>query len=114
MSIEQTATLLYLPLNNTPNAKGILTGKFFEYLASKRPILAIGPTDGDLAQILAETNAGCVCDFEDTSTLIKIIQDHYKNFLSGNLSLNSYGIEKFSRKNLTLKLVDVFNSLVDE
>jgi glycosyltransferase involved in cell wall biosynthesis len=30
----RTADLLYLPINNTPNAKAILTGKIFEYIAS--------------------------------------------------------------------------------
>ncbi|MFC2152819.1 glycosyltransferase, partial [Bacteroidota bacterium] len=56
------ARLLYLPINNTPNAKGIVTGKFFEYLASKRPILTIGPTEGDISKILEKTKSGEVFD----------------------------------------------------
>ena len=35
------ACVLLLLSNNTGNTKGMLTGKFFEYLAVKRPILAI-------------------------------------------------------------------------
>jgi glycosyltransferase involved in cell wall biosynthesis len=51
--IEQSSSqVLLLFVNNSPNAKGILTGKIFEYMASGRPILAIGPKDGDTAIIL--------------------------------------------------------------
>jgi glycosyltransferase involved in cell wall biosynthesis len=41
-------------------AKGIATGKLFEYLGSERPILSV-PGDGDITdRILAETKAGVV------------------------------------------------------
>ena len=48
----QRSQVLLLLINNTPNAKGILTGKIFEYLGSGRPILSIGPEDGDAAIII--------------------------------------------------------------
>ncbi len=97
------ANLLYLPINNTPNAKGILTGKFFEYLASKNPILAIGPTDGDIAKILKETNSGEIFDFTDTDGIFNFIK-YFKN--------NKYifeGIERYSREELTNDLVKLLN-----
>ena len=40
---QQASQVLLLVLNRTHNAKGILTGKFFEYMASGRPIIMIGP-----------------------------------------------------------------------
>ncbi|MGZ3901061.1 MAG: glycosyl transferase family 1, partial [Bacteroidia bacterium] len=49
---QQRSKVLLLLVNNTKNAKGILTGKFFEYMASKVPVLAIGPVNGDLAKII--------------------------------------------------------------
>ena len=48
----QRARVLLLLLNDTANAKGILTSKLFEYLAVGRPILAVGPKDGDVARVL--------------------------------------------------------------
>ena len=59
------ASVLLLVINNTPNAKGILTNKFFEYLSSRRPVLAIGPVDGDAAFILNEAGAGEIFDYDD-------------------------------------------------
>lgn len=48
----QRARVLLLSVNDTPNAKGVLTSKLFEYLAMGRPILAVGPADGDVARVL--------------------------------------------------------------
>lgn len=48
----QRARVLLLSVNDTPNAKGVLTSKLFEYIAACRPILAIGPSDGDVARVL--------------------------------------------------------------
>jgi hypothetical protein len=64
-------------LNNTPNAKGIVTGKLFEYLAVRRPVLCIGPEDGDAAHILKETNAGVVVDFNDEIKMRNTINEFY-------------------------------------
>ena len=61
--------MLLLAVNNVKSAKGIITGKIFEYLQAKRPILAIGPVDGDLAEIINDTNSGVVIDFKDVETL---------------------------------------------
>ena len=97
------ADLLYLPINNTPNAKGILTGKFFEYLASKNPILAIGPTDGDIAKILKETNSGEIFDFNDTNGIFNFL----KNFEKNKYSFED--IERYSREELTNDLVKLLN-----
>ncbi len=47
----------------------IITGKVFEYLQSKRPIIGIGPVNGDLAEILKETGAGEMFDFKDVESL---------------------------------------------
>jgi hypothetical protein len=48
----QRARVLLLLLNDTANAKGILTSKLFEYLSVGRPLLTIGPKDGDVARVI--------------------------------------------------------------
>ncbi len=108
---QQSSQVLLLLINNSANAKGILTGKFFEYLAAKRPVLAIGPTDGDVAKILSETNAGKIADFEDENETKKIILEYYTQFKTGKLKVHSGSVEKYSRKSLTKDLSKTLNSL---
>ena len=62
---QKKAQVLLLLIPNIEKSKGILTGKLFEYLTAKRPILAIGPEEGDLSEILKETNSGIIVDFDD-------------------------------------------------
>ena len=104
---QKTSKLLLLMVNNTPNAKGIVTGKVFEYMASKRPILAIGPKDGDLGEILTQTSSGIVCDYDNvenlSSTIWRIFKDDTK--FENNISL-------YSRVELTEKLVNLLNEVI--
>ncbi|MBL0341651.1 MAG: hypothetical protein IPP71_12350 [Bacteroidetes bacterium] len=103
--------VLLLVLNNTPNAKGILTGKMFEYLAAKRPIICVGPTDGDAAKIIHETHSGQTFNFDDEKGIEKHVQSIFNQFKVGNLSVNSIGVEKYSRKALTEELVKVLEEI---
>ncbi len=105
---QQRSRVNLLLVNQTPNAKSILTGKFFEYLSAGAPILAIGPKDGDVAKILKETKAGMISDFGETDLLKKNILELYN---SQNIARNEEEIKKYSRKNLTKKLAEILNDL---
>lgn len=111
IAAQRKSQVLLLLINNTENAKGILTGKFFEYLAASRPILAIGPTDGDVASVLAETAAGSVVDFYDENETKKAILAYYELYKSGKLTVHPKSVERFSRKSLTGDLANLLNTL---
>jgi hypothetical protein len=111
-SILSESAVLLLCINNTPNAKGILTNKFFEYLSAKRPIVAIGPHDGDAAAILSETRAGKIFSYEDTESLKNHLVELFDLYSQENLQVSGSGIEKYSRKNLTHQLSELLNQLV--
>ncbi len=112
IEFQKKSQVLLLLLNNVPSAKGIITGKIFEYLMVNRPILAIAPLDGDLAEILNKTNAGKVVDFEDNETLKSTILDLYSKYKKGNLRVDSNNVEQFHRKELTNKLAEVIKNTV--
>ncbi|OIP84170.1 MAG: glycosyl transferase family 1, partial [Porphyromonadaceae bacterium CG2_30_38_12] len=108
---QQSSQVLLLLINQSVNAKGFVTGKFYEYLAAKRPILAIGPTDGDVATILNETTAGKIIGFTDYETTKKVILDFYSQYKSGKFNVDTKSVDRYSRKSLTAELSKILNSL---
>lgn len=100
--------LLLLVIPRVSNNKGILTGKFFEYLASGKPVLAIGPTDGDLAQIIAETRCGKIFDYADSAGMKQFIVHELEQTVTNDISEK---VTQFSRRELTRKLGDCLKSL---
>lgn len=111
---QQSSQVLLLLINNTPNAKGILTGKLFEYLSSGRPILCIGPEDGDAARILKETHAGQTVSFEDKEKMKEVIKDLYQRYLENDLPDNtSTEVEHYSRRALTEGFANLLNKIND-
>lgn len=111
MGILSSAGVLLLCINNTPNAGGILTNKFFEYLSAHRPILAFGPADGDVSAILAETGGGKIFEYGDGPGLKNHILDLFELYSQHHLTVESREIDRFSRKNLTRQLSELLNML---
>ncbi|MBW6491800.1 MAG: glycosyltransferase family 4 protein [Lentimicrobium sp.] len=111
VKIQQQSQVLLLIINDTPNAKVILPGKFFEYMASKRPILCIGPADGDAALLIAETQSGFVAGSDNYSQILKAIQNLYNSFKTGKPSISSQGIEAYSREALTQRISARLNAI---
>jgi glycosyltransferase involved in cell wall biosynthesis len=53
-----SANMLLLVIPAGPGDDRILTGKLFEYIGVRRPILGLGPVNGDAAAIIRESAAG--------------------------------------------------------
>jgi len=109
---QKKSQVLLLIVNNVPSARGIITGKIFEYLMVKRPILAIAPKNGDLAKIIDETNSGYVVGFKEREQLKMIILDLYSKFKNKKLIVDSKNIEQFHRRELTKKVSEIIKSIV--
>ena len=109
-AIQQSSQVLLLLVNRSANAKGILTGKLFEYLASGRPILCIGPEDGDAARIIRETQAGTTVGFEAKDAMKATLQDLFDRYREGKLATQAgQAAEPYSRRTLAAaygKLLD--------
>lgn len=103
--------VLLLLLNDTPNVLGILTGKIFEYLATRRPILCIGPPEGDCARIIHDAKAGVTCNFHDKTSMKNALLELHGLYKQGLLQDLKGDIDSFSRKSLTGKISAVLNEL---
>lgn len=99
VALRQAATcsMLLLVIPKVANNQGIVTGKIFEYIALQRPILGIGPVDGDAAKILKETGAGEMFAYADTHGVRTFMERK-------NGSLAVAGRDAYSRKELAKRL----------
>ncbi|SDL86025.1 glycosyltransferase family 4 protein [Kriegella aquimaris] len=101
---QQGAQVLLLVEIDSEETAGIIPGKIFEYMAAKRPILAIGPKNWEVRNLINETQTGEVFDYKSTTQLKNVLLDWFKAYKKGALTVNSKNIEKYSRKELTRKL----------
>jgi glycosyltransferase involved in cell wall biosynthesis len=109
---QQGASVLLLLLNQSKNAHGILPGKFFEYLATGRPILCLGPTDSDAASILKETGSGVCLEYDDVLGIKSWIQDQLAN--QPVESVKSENIGRFTRRSLTARLAGILDDMIKQ
>ena len=109
---QRQASLLILPLRKEPEYKAVLPGKLFEYLASQRPILGIGQSDGAMAMIVNETRTGTVIDWEDRKGLTQYIEQCWERHLEGRLSTEGADLSRFTRRSLTRRMAGLFDRAV--
>lgn len=100
------SSVLLLVIPKVDNNKGILTGKFFEYLASRKPVLAVGPTDGDLAQIVKETNCGKLFDYGDQAGMLQFLSDNLRH---PHLTSDPEQVRWYSRRMLTQQIAGILD-----
>jgi glycosyltransferase involved in cell wall biosynthesis len=108
----QTAQVLLLPLNDTPNVLGIVPGKLYEYLAANRPILCLGPQNGDSSKIITESKSGKVLNFDDAPGMTETLSAWFSAYKEGGaVKHDAENINQFSRKKLTAKMAALLESI---
>lgn len=111
---QKNASLLILPLRKEPEYRAVLPGKLFEYLASRRPILGIGQTDGAMARIIGNTGSGVVYDWDQESKIRACIDFCWDEFRQGELDDNSSDISEYTRRGLTHRYASLLDEITTE
>jgi glycosyltransferase involved in cell wall biosynthesis len=106
---RSAAFLLVIP--SSKKADEMIPGKLFEYLASRRPIIAIGPSDSDVAEILKTTGAGRNFNRMEYIELGDYIISIWNDFMNGRFETDPAGIEQYSRRSLTSRINDLVKSI---
>jgi hypothetical protein len=106
---QKKSQVLLLIEINSKETRSIIPGKLFEYMVSGRPIIAIGPSQSDFAEIISHTNTGVFFDYSEKEKLKNVILQYYNQYLDGKLQSNGVGLQKYSRKSLTKELVELLN-----
>ena len=104
---QRKSQVLLLIEINSDETKSIIPGKLFEYMISERPIIAIGPEGSDFAEIITSTNTGVFFTYDKKEELKAVLLNYYELYQKNNLKVNAVGLQKYFRKSLTEKLVEL-------
>jgi len=104
------ADVLLLILAAVPRP-GVLTGKLFEYLAAKKPILALIPENTEAAKLIKKFKVGEIVSPLDKENIIVVIKKMYKLWQKKKLKVSEINIDEYSRENLTKKLATIFDHI---
>lgn len=104
---QKASQLLLLIESNSDAASYIIPGKLFEYIASKTPIIAIGPSTSDIKNIIADTSSGDCFSYSDEDILKESLKSYFKQYSENAIISKTHSFEKYSRYNLTHKLSDL-------
>jgi len=106
MEYLQKCDLLLLPINNSMNSKGILPGKMYEYIATGKPVLSIGPLDGDIAKVLNQMNQTRLFSYDDVDGITNFMKSIFNQTPEA-----SKDIEQYSRKSHAKKFASILNEI---
>lgn len=107
--------VLLLTIGVYPGAEGTYTGKIFEYLAMKKPILALVP-EGVAADLIRSSRAGIVVEPENVDAIKQAVYNMYLKYKQKELKINPdlSIIERFDRIRLTKGLACILDELSTE
>jgi len=96
--------VLIIPLHQSN--KSIITGKLFEYLATGKPIICLGPVEGDAAEIIASCRAGKTFAYYDSVNIAEFVT----NAVRQPEVSEKKAVKNFSRLNLAKRISKVLES----
>ncbi len=107
------ANILLLSIPDVEDIQHHIPGKLFEYIGTGRPILMLGPENGDSAKIIKQEDAGIACGFNDFESIKKAIitlSEHKAHGISADQMVS----HKYSRITLTKNLAALIVENSDE
>jgi glycosyltransferase involved in cell wall biosynthesis len=115
VALLRSADLVFLPMHNLPRGTRttIIPGKTWEYLASRRPILAAVP-DGDARDVLTAAGSAILVRPDDVSAMAEAIRAQIERVRDGAPAPtpDEELVESYSYPRLTADLAAVFDGVL--
>jgi hypothetical protein len=107
--LQSQVLLLSIPKGNN---QGTIPGKLFEYLATQKTIICLGPQGCSAGEIIAECQAGKTFTHNVVDQIEKYLLELNSQFESGkDITVQSTIYKKYARKELTKRYADVIESV---
>jgi hypothetical protein len=112
LSKQRESQLLLLLKWNDPEQKGAYSGKIFEYLAARRPILAVGGYDDVVSELLEKTKAGvCGQTSEDIKALLLALYQEYRSTGAVKYGGDEAETSKYSHREMARQFAHILDDI---
>jgi glycosyltransferase involved in cell wall biosynthesis len=107
------SALLLLVIEPFAQAKGMITSKLYEYLASERPVLGVGPPGGDAGALLHRHDAGEVVAWNDARRARELIHAHYEAWAAGSPTAGASrtDLQEHNRRNQSRRMAQILDEV---
>ncbi len=113
LRLQKEADVLLLLEWKDPSVKGVYTGKVFEYLGARRPILSIGYKKGILGDLLGKTQAGFhVENSKEIESLILRWLKEKRKYARPLWTGEEKELQQYTRREQTRQLANILNKVV--
>lgn len=107
---QLSADVLWMTIGERPGAEGISTGKLFEYIGTRKPILALIPP-GTARKALRPYGAHRIVDPGDIAAIAQALSELYDRWNSGTLpQADDCYVQRFDRRRLAGQLAGILNA----
>lgn len=106
--IQQNADLLLFP--SFPDSRGTYSGKIFEYLGARRPILSFPMDNSVVDELLLSTNAGVIANSsEEICDILMLKYGQWSNSVKLDFAMDGILVDKYSRCSQVKKMTSLIH-----
>lgn len=103
-----------LDIDRARHSECLSSAKVFDCLGARRPILAVAPPQGELVDLVSETNAGYVVDYQDKHRIKEIISALFRKWQADDCPPTpGTNVEAYDRERLAERLAHLFNDTLE-
>ena len=112
LRVLKQSDVLLLVMSRGEKSRGWIPSKFFQYLGTGNPILALAP-EGEVRDIIAATRGGLSVPPDDAAAASRAIETLYDSWKNGTAIAqpDASAVMAYERRNLTAKLARALDSM---
>ncbi len=95
-----------------PGSERVTPGRIYEYLALRKPVLAMCPPNSDLAELIRETRSGEVVPYDDVEAIKRVLAQWLTYPDRSRENYAFLHLDQFERRVQTRELMAVLHALV--